>query len=264
MVGFEQTISDLLCVTKNELIRIRTAIESMSAAKTPELTISIPENGGSVELQAGDNIINYESGTLNFANGDILQLEQALNKTAHKSMHSFAIAVDEMIHYRIVGQKTKIINGNYSDQVNNIIFNTVIITCDRSTNIQCRASTILTPVSGVKPILKIDSSGIQSINIDNDDNLGEIPYLYNIAMASADLEYSQELPSNTKMFEFRGQEAFDVRYAYETGIVALPTGDFGLLKSGEIKTVDRINLTGKTVYFACGTAAKNLQLECWV
>lgn len=90
------------------------------------------------------------------------------------------------------------------------------------------------------------------------------PIIYNVTMTNINTEYSQALPANTKIIEFRNQGVgFDTRYAYETGKVATPTAPYALLAAGEVKTVEGLNLTGKTLYFACGTAGQTLQLEVW-
>lgn len=88
--------------------------------------------------------------------------------------------------------------------------------------------------------------------------------IYNVTMTLANTEYSQALPANTKKIKFRCQDVgFDVRTAYVTGKVATPVTPWSLLAAGEVEVEDGLNLTGVTLYFACGTAAKVFEITCW-
>jgi len=90
------------------------------------------------------------------------------------------------------------------------------------------------------------------------------PTVYNVIMTLADTEYSQLLPDNTKIVEFRCQDTgFATRFAYVTGKVAAPTAPYRTLGAGESKTLDGLDLTSKTLYFACGDAGKVMEIECW-
>jgi hypothetical protein len=89
------------------------------------------------------------------------------------------------------------------------------------------------------------------------------PTVYNIVMTTANTEYSQALPANTKRFTFQCQTAFDVRFAFVAGKVATPTAPYMTLKSGAAYYEDTVDLTSKTLYVACGTAGKVLELTCW-
>ncbi len=88
--------------------------------------------------------------------------------------------------------------------------------------------------------------------------------LYNVPMTLADTEYSQALPANTKILEFREQSTgFVTRFAFVTGKVATPTAPYRTLDVGEVKTLDGLNLAAATLYFACSTAGKVMEIECW-
>lgn len=90
------------------------------------------------------------------------------------------------------------------------------------------------------------------------------PTVYNVDMTLADTEYSQALPADTKIFEIREQSMnFTTRYAFVTGKVAVPSAPYRTLGVGEVKTVEGLSLTGKTIYFACSTAGKVMEIECW-
>lgn len=89
------------------------------------------------------------------------------------------------------------------------------------------------------------------------------PTVYNITMTLANTEYGQALPAATKKFEFRCRGAFDIRYSYETGRVATPTAPYRTLASGITEYQTDLNLTGVTLYVACGNAAQVVELEVW-
>lgn len=118
--------------------------------------------------------------------------------------------------------------------------------------------------SGITHAVEVNSSGSLEVDVTANFELATTPLIYNVTMTSADTEYSQLLPDNTKILEFRCQDiGFSARYAYETAKVATPTAPYGILSAGEAKTVEGLNLTTKTLYFACGTAAKVMQIEVW-
>lgn len=94
------------------------------------------------------------------------------------------------------------------------------------------------------------------------DDIGT-PTIYNVTMTNADTEYSQALPAGTKAFEFQCRTDFDVRFAFATGKVATPTAPYMTLKSRHVYFKDRINLTSKTLYIACATAAQVIEIICW-
>lgn len=90
------------------------------------------------------------------------------------------------------------------------------------------------------------------------------PTIYNVTMTDADTEYSQVLPANTRLLEFRCQDlGVATRFAYETGKVATPTAPYRVLGAGEVKTLEGLNLVSKTLYFACASAGKIMEIECW-
>lgn len=90
------------------------------------------------------------------------------------------------------------------------------------------------------------------------------PTLYNVTMTTADTEYSQALPANTKQFEFRCRGNYDMRFAYATGKVATPTAPYRTLSAGQTKYQNDIDLTSITLYVACSQALQVVELEVWV
>lgn len=89
------------------------------------------------------------------------------------------------------------------------------------------------------------------------------PSIYNITMATADKEYLQALPSNTKQFEFRCRGDYDVRFAYETLKVGTPTAPYRTLEAKQTKFQQQLN-TEATLYIACSTDSQIVELEVWV
>ncbi len=87
--------------------------------------------------------------------------------------------------------------------------------------------------------------------------------LYTVTMTTADTEYSQALPAGCKRFRLsmRGADAA-YRLAYTTGKVAAPTEPYYAAAVGEVIDVDGI-AAALTLYLACGTGGKVIQIEAW-
>ena len=93
---------------------------------------------------------------------------------------------------------------------------------------------------------------------------GSAATIYNITMTSADTEYFQALPKNTKKVEFRCRGEYDIRYAFEAGKVKTPVSPYRTLKSKEVKSEWNLTLSGQTLYVACADAGQVVELEVWV
>lgn len=93
-----------------------------------------------------------------------------------------------------------------------------------------------------------------------------LPTIYNVTMTTANTEYSQALPANTKKVNFSvqgGDNTFNFRYAFVTGKVATPTAPFKQY-NGDIEfTADNMLIASGTIYFGCSVASKVMQIECW-
>lgn len=112
--------------------------------------------------------------------------------------------------------------------------------------------------------IKTDDEGRIDVISDDVINPSTTPVIYNVVMTNLNTEYFQILPADTKKIEFRCQNlGFEIRYAYETGRVATSIVPYGILGPGECKTVSGLLLTDKILYFACSTAARVMQIECW-
>lgn len=82
----------------------------------------------------------------------------------------------------------------------------------------------------------------------------------NITMASANTEYSTALPANTVAMTFQCRGDYDIRFSYQTGKVASPTAPYMTLKAGMIYYETNLDLTSKTLYVACPTAAQVVEV----
>lgn len=87
--------------------------------------------------------------------------------------------------------------------------------------------------------------------------------LYNVTMTSADTEYSQALPANTKRFSLQCLTDFDVRFAFITGKVATPTAPYALVRAGMNYYEQQLNLASATLYLASPGAGKVAEIIAW-
>jgi len=87
--------------------------------------------------------------------------------------------------------------------------------------------------------------------------------VYNTTLTSADTQYSQALPANTREFRFRCRTSFAVRFAFVTGKVATPTAPYMTLPKGTDYWSDNLNLASTTLYLASSEAAVVVEIEAW-
>lgn len=88
------------------------------------------------------------------------------------------------------------------------------------------------------------------------------PVPYNVVMTSADTEYSQALPANTKKFLIHTRDGTVFRLAYVTGKVATPTAPYFTVPINKSYGEDFIKTSG-TLYFGCGSAGKVIEIIAW-
>jgi len=88
------------------------------------------------------------------------------------------------------------------------------------------------------------------------------PVIYNVTMTLADTEYSQVLPANTKKFLIHTRDGTTFRIAFVTGKVATPTAPYFTIPGGNGYSEDGIKAT-PTLYFGCGSAAKEIEIIAW-
>jgi len=89
------------------------------------------------------------------------------------------------------------------------------------------------------------------------------PTIYNVTMTSADTEYSQAIPANTRRLTIQCQGAYDIRFAFASGKVATPTAPYGTIKKGMNYYEENLKTSGLTVYVACGTTSQVAEIYCW-
>ena len=126
------------------------------------------------------------------------------------------------------------------------------------------------PISEVtkvtQPVGTKNVAGTQ-INPATEDSLAKLiattPTKYAVALTSADTEYSQALPANTKKFRIHLRDYATFRLAYVTGKVAASTDPFETIPAGSEKYEDGLNLSALTVYLASPAAGKTAEIEAW-
>lgn len=89
------------------------------------------------------------------------------------------------------------------------------------------------------------------------------PAVYNVTMTLADTEYSQALPANCKAFTIKCQDGTAFRMAYVTGKVATPVAPYKTMFAMTVKSEDNLYLASQTIYFACASAGKVIEIEAW-
>jgi len=92
---------------------------------------------------------------------------------------------------------------------------------------------------------------------------GTTPVIYNVTMTNANTEYSQALPSNTKKFSIASQDGTAFRIAFVTGKVATPTAPYKTVQANTEYYEDMINPSSLTLFFACGSAGKVVEIIAW-
>ncbi|MBS7627148.1 hypothetical protein KEJ51_09005 [Candidatus Bathyarchaeota archaeon] len=115
----------------------------------------------------------------------------------------------------------------------------------------------------------LDSSGNRINMAKEDGNLANIPKksttpaIYNVTMTNANTEYSQALPSNCKKFLIHTRDGTSFRLAFTSGKVAGPTEPYFTVPSGQAYYEDFIEPTSLTLYFACESAGKIVEIISW-
>ena len=118
----------------------------------------------------------------------------------------------------------------------------------------------------VQPVAQKNVAGTQ-INPATEDTLAKLmpttPAKYAVALTSANTEYPQALPANTKKFRIHLRDYATFRLAYETGKVATSTDPYETIPAGSEKYEDGLNLATLTVYLASPAASKTAEIEAW-
>lgn len=86
--------------------------------------------------------------------------------------------------------------------------------------------------------------------------------IYNVTCTLADTEYSQALGNDVKWVTMQPRTNVDVRFAFETGMVATPTAPYGTMKVGAPFGGPGPN--GGTVYVGSATAGTVVEIVVYV
>jgi len=89
------------------------------------------------------------------------------------------------------------------------------------------------------------------------------PAIYNVTMTNANTEYNQALPSDTKKFLIHTRDGTSFRLAFVTGKVATPTAPYFTVLTGDVYYEDMIEPVSLTLYFACASAGKIIEIIAW-
>jgi hypothetical protein len=94
------------------------------------------------------------------------------------------------------------------------------------------------------------------------ETTGRTPGIYNVTMTNANTEYSQALTNCKKFIILMRENDTAFRIAFVTGKVATSTVPYFTVPEGSSYDEDNINFTG-TIYFACASAGKTIQIIAW-
>lgn len=92
---------------------------------------------------------------------------------------------------------------------------------------------------------------------------GENAVDYTIVMTNANAEYPLALPDGVKAIEIQSRDAVDVRMSFATGKVATPTESYRTIKSGALYTKELLYLNVTTLYLACASGGKTVEVRAW-
>jgi len=87
--------------------------------------------------------------------------------------------------------------------------------------------------------------------------------IYNVTMTLANTEYSQALPANCKKFLIHTRDGTAFRIAFVTGKVATPTEPYFTIPANASYNEDGIQPATLTIYFACVSAGKVVEIIAW-
>jgi hypothetical protein len=81
----------------------------------------------------------------------------------------------------------------------------------------------------------------------------------------ADTEYTLNLPSDCRGFEFKCRTSYDIRFAFTTGHVASPGNGIGhaVLKSGTSYSSPLLSPAARTIYLASSQAGVVVEFVVW-
>lgn len=89
------------------------------------------------------------------------------------------------------------------------------------------------------------------------------PTVYNVTITTANTQYSQALPANTKSFSIKMQDNSAFRLAFVTDKVATPTAPYLTVAAGFAHAQDRVLAAALTLYFANAAGSKVAEIVAW-
>ena len=144
---------------------------------------------------------------------------------------------------------------NNANQIGNTAF-----TANAGTNLNTSALALETGGNLAAIKLKTDNIPASPATSANQQPAATAIPEYNVALTLANTGYSQALPDHTKQIAFRNQAPYSLRYAFTPSKVDAPTAPYFTLDAGVIMTIDKMDLSSKTIYFASAHAGDVAEL----
>jgi len=96
-----------------------------------------------------------------------------------------------------------------------------------------------------------------------EDTASRRPAIKNVTMTLANTQYHYQFPKNVKKFLLHCRDGTAFRVAFQRGKVALPTPDYFTILANTAYNEDNLNVEELHIYFACGVAAKVIEIIAW-
>lgn len=92
------------------------------------------------------------------------------------------------------------------------------------------------------------------------------PKITALALTNADTEYTHTFREGTRSFSIKLREAAACRFAWTTGQVATPTGNYRNLLANATYTKENVRLIGnqRTIYVSGDAGSETLEIEEWL
>lgn len=92
------------------------------------------------------------------------------------------------------------------------------------------------------------------------------PKITAVALTTADTEYTHTFREGTRAFSIKCREANAIRYAWVTGKVATPTGDYRTLPANATYSKENVRLIAnqRTIYLAGDAGSETAEVEEWL
>jgi hypothetical protein len=220
------------------------------AIATPTVTACVPV---SIENEA----IAYDGVNDRFT-VDIEKWSAA--ETVNVSVQNATLAVTQSGTWTVIISGTVTITGTVAATQSGT-WNIATLTSITNTVNVAIASSVTITVTGAVTVSGTVLTDIET-NTDALVKTATTPAIYNVTMTSADTEYTQALPANTKKFLVQCRDGTAFRLAFETGKVATPTEPYLTVATDAVYYEDEV-LSSATVYVGCGSAGKVVEILAW-